>query len=134
MTTRDIVVAGLWIVSALLSVGLTIAWFWKFRGATAFSSVVCTTIAGVPGITLLVESAGRYVERSRTGTTLQAFEFPSTLISCFWFLVGPILLISGLLLRVTQREAPRGTTIVQLTHIAMWGWSTFIGLMFAATV
>ena len=134
MTPRDIAVVALWIVSTLLGVALTVRWFWRYSHTEALSAVVCTACGGGPGVVLLLESLVRYIERATTGSTLQAFEFPSTLLSCLWFIVGPILLLTGFVKRARRREAPRGTTLVQLTHVVSWGWSTFIGWLFAATV
>jgi hypothetical protein len=134
MTAGAFAIVILWVASAILAVVFTIRWLWANSRTDAFSSVVCTGLAGAPGVLILVESIVRYIEHSTTGSSPQAFEFWSTLISCAWFIVGPILLIEGAMRRARLRETPPGTTFVQLLHVAMWGWSAGIGMLYAATV
>ena len=125
---------ALWIVSAAAAVGLTVRWFRLFSDSKAYSAIVWTSVAGAPGVTLLLESAGRYAQRSITGASPQAFELPSTLVSCLWLVVGPVLFAVGFSQRRSAHSAPPGTNLVQLTHVVMWVWSTVIGWLFAATV
>jgi hypothetical protein len=68
------------------------------------------------------------------GITRQAFEFPTTLVSCLWFVVGPILLLVGFIARAVARDGPRGTGVVHAAHVLIWAWSSFVGFVFVASI
>jgi hypothetical protein len=134
MTPGEQTFVAAWVGSALASIFLTARWFWKFGRSGTRLSVGWTAAAGVPGVLILVESMLRYVEQESRRSGLQAFQFPTTLLSCAWFVVGPILLITGVVKRRGARDIPQGTALVQLSHLAMWAWSTVVAFMYAATV
>ena len=125
---------ALWIVSAVAATATTVRWFVKFGSADVRRAMICTTLAGVPGVAFCLECLVRWAISTLSDAGFRPLDYPTYAFAGLWIAVGPLLMIVGFILRAIADEIPRGTAVVQGLHVLMWCWSSLLALWFLLMV